>query len=517
MSGYQGVAPASSTEPVLVVDDLCVAFPNRDGGYTEAVRGVSFTLGRERLGIVGESGSGKSQTGRAILGLTAPEGRVTAKRLAFQGTDLMHCSAQQRRALRGGRIAMVLQDPKFSLNPVMTIGEQIVETLRAHSRVSGAEARRAALAALEAVQIDDPVRVYRLYPHEVSGGMGQRAMIAMMLIANPELLIADEPTSAHLLRPDPGDVRRPGGRRNRRRRPRRCPPPLHAGPAQLPAQAGRCAPPAAHAGPTAGVGVVSRPVGLAVQGLRVSYDGFVAVADTSFQVEPGGSFGLVGESGSGKSTVLRAICGLAPLAAGSVQLLGEAAQAGAGPALPRPGSKPFRRLVQMVFQDPYGSLHPRQTVDRILAEPLAIHHMSDAEVRIERALDEVGLGTGYRFRYPHQLSGGQRQRIAIARALILEPQILLLDEPTSALDASVQAEVLNLLEDLRRRRGLTFVMVSHDLAVVTHLCERLMVMQRGQTVELVSSADLAASRVSHPYTRNLMEASTGFRRTGESP
>ena len=196
MSGYQGAAPASSTEPVLVVDDLCVAFPNRDGGYTEAVRGVSFKLGRERLGIVGESGSGKSQTGRAILGLTAPEGRVTARRLAFQGTDLMHCSAQQRRALRGGRIAMVLQDPKFSLNPVMTIGEQIVETLRAHSRVSGAEARRGALAALEAVQIDDPVRVYRLYPHEVSGGMGQRAMIAMMLIANPELLIADEPTSA---------------------------------------------------------------------------------------------------------------------------------------------------------------------------------------------------------------------------------------------------------------------------------------------------------------------------------
>jgi peptide/nickel transport system ATP-binding protein len=262
---------------------------------------------------------------------------------------------------------------------------------------------------------------------------------------------------------------------------------------------------------------VSRPVGLSVQGLRVSYDGFIAVADTSFQVEPGGSFGLVGESGSGKSTVLRAICGLAPMTAGSVQLLGAVAGSGAGaePALPLPGSKPFRRLVQMVFQDPYGSLHPRHTVDRILAEPLAIHRMDAAEARIERALDEVGLGSGFRFRYPHQLSGGQRQRIAIARALILEPQILLLDEPTSALDASVQAEVLNLLEDLRRRRGLTFVMVSHDLAVVTHLCERLMVMQRGQTVELVNAADLAASRVSHPYTRNLMEASSGFRRTGD--
>jgi peptide/nickel transport system ATP-binding protein len=157
-------------------------------------------------------------------------------------------------------------------------------------------------------------------------------------------------------------------------------------------------------------------------------------------------------------------------------------------------------------------LHPRQTVDRILAEPLAIHGVQDAETRIEKALDEVGLGAGFRFRYPHQLSGGQRQRIAIARALILEPQILLLDEPTSALDASVQAEVLNLLEELRRRRGLTFIMVSHDLAVVTHLCERLMVMQRGQTVEMLSSLDLAAKRVTDPYTLSLMQASVGFKR-----
>ena len=252
-------------------------------------------------------------------------------------------------------------------------------------------------------------------------------------------------------------------------------------------------------------------VGIEVQHLRVEYDGFVAVADTSLRVDAGESFGIVGESGSGKSTVLRAICGLAPKRAGTVQLVGPSKA-----PLPLPGSKPFRRLVQMVFQDPYGSLHPRQTVDRILAEPLAIHNMTDAETRIERALDEVGLGTGFRFRYPHQLSGGQRQRIAIARALILEPQIMLLDEPTSALDASVQAEVLNLLEDLRRKRGLTFIMVSHDLAVVTHMCERLMVMQRGRTVELLSAADLAASRVADEYTRNLMVASTGFRRKAES-
>ena len=250
---------------------------------------------------------------------------------------------------------------------------------------------------------------------------------------------------------------------------------------------------------------MSASIGLQVQGLRVSFDGFVAVADASFSVQPGESFGIVGESGSGKSTVLRAICGLTQRESGEVRLLGPAPQ-------PLPGSKPFRRLVQMVFQDPYGSLHPRHTVDRLLAEPLTIHGMGDTQARIERALDEVGLGTGFRFRYPHQLSGGQRQRIAIARALILEPQVLLLDEPTSALDASVQAEVLNLLEALRVRRGLTFIMVSHDLAVVTHLCERLMVMQRGQTVEMLSSADLAASRVAQPYTRQLMQASVGFQR-----
>ena len=183
-------------KPLLVVEDLRVAFPNRDRGTTEAVRGVSFELGRERLGIVGESGSGKSQTGRAILGLTAPEGRVTAKRLEFSGLDLLRCPPRQRRELRGGRIAMVLQDPKFSLNPVMTIGDQIVETLRAHKRVTAREARAQALAALESVRIDDPGRVCDLYAHELSGGMGQRAMIAMMLIANPDLLIADEPTSA---------------------------------------------------------------------------------------------------------------------------------------------------------------------------------------------------------------------------------------------------------------------------------------------------------------------------------
>jgi peptide/nickel transport system ATP-binding protein len=248
--------------------------------------------------------------------------------------------------------------------------------------------------------------------------------------------------------------------------------------------------------------------GLACRNLRVVYERFVAVDDVSFELAPGESFGIVGESGSGKSTVLRAICGLAPLAAGSVQLTG----APSGSTASMPGGKAFRRRVQMVFQDPYASLHPRQTVDRLLAEPLAIHGIADAQARIARALDEVGLGAGFRFRYPHQLSGGQRQRIAIARALILEPQVLLLDEPTSALDASVQAEVLNLLEALRARRGLSFLMVSHDLAVVTHLCQRLMVMQRGRAVEFVAADALAAQRVAADYTKSLMRASAGFSR-----
>jgi peptide/nickel transport system ATP-binding protein len=238
---------------------------------------------------------------------------------------------------------------------------------------------------------------------------------------------------------------------------------------------------------------------IAVEGLHVRFGATHAVRGVSFAVAEGESFGLVGESGSGKSTVLRALAGLAPVSAGLLDI------AGAGSAARR--DRAFFRRVQMVFQDPYGSLHPRQTVDRLLAEPLLIHGLPDADARIARALEEVALARSVRFRFPHQLSGGQRQRVAIARALIADPSVLLLDEPTSALDVSVQAEVLNLLADLRAARGLTFVLVSHNLAVVAHLCARIAVMQQGEIVETIDEPSLRAGRAQHPHTQELIALS----------
>lgn len=247
-----------------------------------------------------------------------------------------------------------------------------------------------------------------------------------------------------------------------------------------------------------------RPV-LAIRDMVVSFDGYRALDNVSVDVEDGASFGIVGESGSGKSTLLRAVAGLNSFSSGILSVNGKLYEG-------RKRDKDFYRQVQMVFQDPYGSLHPRQTIDRLLREPLTVHGFPDAETRIARALDEVGLGVGFRFRFSHQLSGGQRQRIAIARALILEPKVLLLDEPTSALDASIQAEILNLLEQVRKDRGLTFVLVSHDLAVISHMCESLAVMKSGKIVETLSVNQLRQGGFSTGYTRQLMTASEGFRR-----
>lgn len=244
---------------------------------------------------------------------------------------------------------------------------------------------------------------------------------------------------------------------------------------------------------------------LSVRDMLVVYEDFAALNRVSLDVQHQESFGIVGESGSGKSTLLRAISGLSAFQEGSLTVDGRSFNG-------QKRDREFYRTVQMVFQDPYGSLHPRQTVDRLLLEPLAIHGFDNVDARIARALDEVGLGSGFRFRYSHQLSGGQRQRIAIARALIVEPKILLLDEPTSALDASIQAEILNLLEQARRDRSLTFVMVSHDLGVISHMCERLAVMKSGEIVEILPADALEKRQFSADYTRQLLVASEGFRR-----
>lgn len=241
---------------------------------------------------------------------------------------------------------------------------------------------------------------------------------------------------------------------------------------------------------------------LLVEKLRVNFGPVEAVRSIAFQVDPGECFGIVGESGSGKSTILRAICGLIRDWQGGIQVQGS----------PPRYDRAFFRQVQMVFQDPYGSLHPRHTVNAVLAEPLKIHGIKDRDKRIEAMLEQVGLNHGFRYRYPHQLSGGQRQRVAIARALILEPSLVLLDEPTSALDVSVQAEILNLLARLRKERHLTYVLVTHNLAVVSHLCERLMVMNAGQAVEELSIEQLRQHATQHPYTRQLLSASLGYDR-----
>jgi peptide/nickel transport system ATP-binding protein len=245
-----------------------------------------------------------------------------------------------------------------------------------------------------------------------------------------------------------------------------------------------------------------------VEGLNVAFgrgrDAVHAVREVSFRVAEGESFGLVGESGSGKSTVLRALCGLNPDWSGRMAVDGK--------ALAPKRSKAFFKLVQMVFQDPYGSLHPRHTVNRILTEPIAIHGLSEPDRRISQALEEVGLGPEFRFRFPHQLSGGQRQRVAIARCLMLEPDILLLDEPTSALDVSVQAEILNLLRRLGREHGLTFILVSHNLSVIAHMCERLAVMNNGRIVEELSVEELRRHETRHPYSLQLLRASEGYDR-----
>lgn len=529
----------SKAAPLLQVDDLRVRF--RHGrADTEVVRGVSFEISAgETLGLVGESGSGKSVTAMSVLQLLPyPSAHHPSGRIQFDGVDLMGASETALESVRGNRIGMIFQEPMSSLNPVMSIGEQIVEVLTAHRGTSRKAAYVRALALLKRVRLPDAERRLGSYPFELSGGQAQRAMIAIALANDPALLIADEPTTAldvtvqaqilTLLR----DLQRELGLAMllishdldvvRKMADRVCvmtdgrivetgptarvlAQPDHAYTRMLLDAQPRGAP----------VAVASdAPVVLEARDLCMSFpirSGFFrritgsveAVRDVSLELQEGQTLGVVGESGSGKTTLGRMLLRLVD-GRGSIRLDGQDIS-----RFSRSEMRPLRRRLQIVFQDPFGSLSPRMRVDEIVGEGLRIHEpattIADRSRRVARALTEVGLDHAAGRRFPHEFSGGQRQRIAIARALVLQPRIIILDEPTSALDRSVQAQIVDLLRDLQARYRLAYLFISHDLAVVRALADRIMVMKDGAVVEAGAASDLFALP-SHPYTQALFRA-----------
>src|SRR3989441_390241 len=470
------------TEPLLRVRDLKTYFVTEQGsGTARAVDGVSLDLfPGETLGLVGESGCGKTVTSLSILRLIPePPGHIRpGSFIEFEGRNLLTLAPKELRAIRGNRIAMIFQEPMTSLNPVFTVGDQIAEAAIVHQRLSRRAARARAVEMLTLVGIPDPQERVDHYPHQMSGGMRQRVMIAMALICRPQLLIADEPTTA-LDVTIQAQILELLDRLQRE---------LGLAVMLIPHDRGGVAGRAARAvvldaRPVAGPGAprVTLPAPLVqVEGLVKRFPGarsllglgrvrriVRAVDGVSFAIAAGQTLGLVGESGCGKTTVGRTILRLIEPDAGRVTLDG-ADVLGLGARELRA----LRRRMQIVFQDPYGSLNPRMTVQQTLAEPLAIHRLAarpEAERRVSSLLEEVGVDPAFARACPHELSGGQRQRVGIARALSVEPQFLVLDEPVSALDVSVQAQVLNLLAELQRKRRLTYLFIAHDLAVVNNL------------------------------------------------
>jgi peptide/nickel transport system ATP-binding protein len=535
---------------VLAIEGLSVALP-RGGDRALAVEGASLAIGRgEVLCLVGESGSGKSVTAHAVMGLL-PKGQLApvAGRIALEGEDLLQAGPARLRRLRGARMAMVFQEPMTALNPVMRCGRQIDELLAAHTALSPAGRRARILEALREVRLPDPERVFAAYPHELSGGQRQRIMIAMALALEPALLIADEPTTAldvttqarilRLIRAlqrrhgtavlfithdfgvvaeiadrvavmQAGRIVEAGAREDVLLRPahpytRRL---LAAVPSLVP-RPPRPPPPGPPLLRVTDLGKTYRRRGLLGPGPET-----VAAEGVELELRRGETLGLVGESGSGKTTVARCVARLIAPGRGRIELGG----AEIGGLSPR-ALRPFRRRIQVVFQDPYRSLNPRRTVGQSIVEGPINFGVPRAEAleRARRLMGLVGLEPASLDRYPHQFSGGQRQRVCIARALAMEPELLVADEPVSALDVSVQAQVLELLDAVRDRLGLALLFVTHDLRVAARLCDRIAVMRAGRVVEAGPAAELFA-RPRHAYTQELLAAAPGRGwRLGENP
>ncbi|GAA4523698.1 ABC transporter ATP-binding protein [Amycolatopsis samaneae] len=559
-----GASPTASARPVgeaalLELEDVSVSF-----GTTEAVRSVRYSVAAgEVVAVVGESGSGKTVTAMSLLGLLPPGAEVSGRAL-LSGRDLFAMTPGELRAVRGNEVGMVFQEPMSALNPVFSIGDQLVEAIRTHQPLSAAEARRRAIELLGLVGLPSPEQRFRSYPHELSGGQLQRIVIAMAVANEPSLLIADEPTTAldvtvqaeilELLRElgrrlgtaillithdmgvvadladrvvvmydgrvvEQNDVTSlftaPGEDYTRQllgsvvslgavatEGVERA---LSAEPVLVPGHHAAAEYPAARSVPD----VPSESPLLTVEDLSVTYRGRFrslavrAAAGVSLHVEPGEILGLVGESGSGKSTVAGAVTGLVPPTSGTVRIGGTDVARVRGRA-----AKALRRRVGVVFQDPLSALNPRLTVGESVATPIRLHRLlrrSEVDKRVAELLDAVRLSPSLRTRYPHELSGGQRQRVGIARALALRPDLLVADEPTSALDVTIQARVLDLLRSLQDEFGFACLFISHDLAVIEQLATRVAVMHRGHVVEQGPTKAVLTAPV-HPYTQRLLSA-----------
>ncbi|WP_293699594.1 ABC transporter ATP-binding protein [uncultured Agrococcus sp.] len=532
------------TDPLLSIRDLRVTFETPNGPF-DAVKNVGFEVhAGETVAIVGESGSGKSTLAACINRLLADNGRIAEGSVRFAGEDLTNATERRMQRIRGAGVGLVPQDPMSNLNPAHTVGQQILEALEVHGKARGAEGRERVLELLEMVGIPDPEERYRQYPHEFSGGMRQRALIAMGLACEPELLIADEPTSAldvtvqrrildkleqltsetntavvlithdlalaaeradRVLVMFQGELVESGDARAILNEPRHEYTRTLVNHAPSLMSTSLVEPRESNGAVLAEVEGVGRM--FKMRGGRQ----FWAARDVSFSIPQGSTVSIVGESGSGKSTTAKMLLGLEDVSEGSIRVGGEDISSLRGKRLMR-----MRRRVQPVFQNPYASLDPRYTIAETIGEPLRVHRVGNRRSRGDRVLellDQVSLPRSVAEQLPHELSGGQRQRVAIARALALKPELVVLDEAVSALDVLVQNQILELLVDLQRKLELSYLFISHDLAVVNMISHTVHVMQKGRIVESGTPQQLFSAPESE-YTRELLAAIPGASLSG---